>query len=97
MQIIDPGILDELTPSDVRTLVDFEDELTRVGSFELIFPTVETERYTKYFNEILYSNLLLMYWQKVYSEDRGRGRKILDELCKEGLHHSDISIEQFAQ
>uniref|UniRef100_A0A0N5A8K9 Tubulin polyglutamylase ttll-4 n=1 Tax=Syphacia muris TaxID=451379 RepID=A0A0N5A8K9_9BILA len=89
-KVIDPSIIDVLTSSDIRTLVDFEDEFNRAGDFELIFPTVEHEKYWKYFNEILYSNMLLMQWQKAYSNDRTKGRNRLNLLCKEHKHQADV-------
>jgi hypothetical protein len=41
----DEGILDRLTPCDVRVLVHSEEELTQCRTFERIFPTTSTEQY----------------------------------------------------
>lgn len=90
---IDPKILDGLTGSDIRTLVDFEDELCRCGNFKLIFPTVDNMGYMKYYNEpLLYSNLLLMQWQFEQNGDRNIGIERLEEMCKRGDHHSGYTI-----
>ncbi|MFH4980664.1 hypothetical protein AB6A40_007373 [Gnathostoma spinigerum] len=91
---INPSILDNLTGSDVRTLIDFEDELTRRGGFQLIFPTVENLGYMKYFNDPIYSNLLLMQWQieQGKGEDRSAGRQHLEEICCRHGHRSLAKI-----
>jgi hypothetical protein len=41
------GILERLTPCDVRVLVHSEEELTQCRTFERIFPTTSTEQYFK--------------------------------------------------
>ncbi|VDK46102.1 unnamed protein product [Gongylonema pulchrum] len=90
-QKIDPKILNELTGSDTRILIDFEDEYARCGNFDLLFPTAETFDYVKYYNPpIAYSNLLLAQWQ-VEQANRGRdvGIAILEEICRNGDHFAD--------
>ncbi|VDN52298.1 unnamed protein product [Dracunculus medinensis] len=91
---IDPSIIEKLTGSDVRILIDFEDELLRAGGFTLIFPTVNTIGYLKYFSEPIYSNLLLTQWQIEQCEsDRQTGIRSLEEFCKRGDHLSELSDE----
>ncbi|VDK50129.1 unnamed protein product [Anisakis simplex] len=92
---IDETILDELTGSDARVLVDFEDELSRANNFDLIFPTCENIGYMKYYNEAVYANLLLMQWQlsqESRSDGRHNGIQILDRICKRGDHMSNFPI-----
>ncbi|CAG9540704.1 unnamed protein product [Cercopithifilaria johnstoni] len=91
---IDRRILDELTGCDARILIEFEDELDRSGNFDLIFPTVETVGYVKYYKSPLtYSNLLLAQWQ-VEQEARGRevGIGILEDISSKSEHFSDTDI-----
>ena len=42
------GILDHLTPDDVRTLVVSEDELATSQRFTRIFPNATSHKYFKY-------------------------------------------------
>ncbi|GMT19416.1 hypothetical protein PFISCL1PPCAC_10713 [Pristionchus fissidentatus] len=74
-----------LTPEDVRMLVEFEDETERKGDFRLLFPTKDTVKYMKYFNDIPYGTLLLQRWQMEQSRGRGEGLARLERLCREGI------------
>lgn len=67
------NILDNLTPDDVRILIETEDEFSRRGSFHRIFPGAGTNRYMKYFNENRYYNILLNAWTNKYEEDPAKG------------------------
>lgn len=49
---MDDRILKRLTPEDARVLVEFEDELLRVGDFNLIFPTANTSMYQRFVRDI---------------------------------------------
>ncbi|VDM45226.1 unnamed protein product [Toxocara canis] len=90
---IDRSILDEITGSDARTLIDFEDELSRANNFDLIFPTADNVGYMKYYNEPIYSNLLLMQWQlEQVDSDRQKGIQLLEEICRRGEHMSQFPI-----
>lgn len=85
--------MDEITGSDARTLVDFEDELSRADNFDLIFPTADNVGYMKYYNEPIYSNLLLMQWQLEQVDcGRQKGIQILEEICRRGGHMSQFPI-----
>ena len=80
------SILDNLTPDDVRHLIHYEDELTSLGSFQKIFPTAETRKYFRYFQNISYYNLLLDAWEKEYSFNRNEGTSRLQDLCQKKYH-----------
>jgi len=80
------SILDELTPADTRVLIASEDELEISERFERIFPTKETHRYLKFFDEPRYYNTLLSAWEQRFSDDREAGRDILKSLCRDNFH-----------
>ena len=80
------SILEDLTPDDVRHLIQFEDELASLGSFQKIFPTSKTRKYFKYFKSISYYNLLLDAWEKRYTNKRNEGISRLKEFCDKKYH-----------
>ena len=57
------GILDHLTPDDVRHLVVSEDELATSRRFQRIFPTSATDPYLRFMEKPRYYNLLLSAWE----------------------------------
>ncbi|XP_035215022.1 tubulin polyglutamylase TTLL4-like [Stegodyphus dumicola] len=79
-------ILEDLTPDDVRCLVESEDEFHRKGAFTRVFPSETSSKYFVYFEHIRYYNLLLDAWEKCYYKDRSRGISHLQELCNEKYH-----------
>lgn len=79
-------ILEDLTPDDVRHLIRYEDELTQVGNFEKIFPTPETYKYHQFFEEARYYNRLFDAWETRQAEDRSKGIKRLQKLCRKQIH-----------
>ncbi|UYV61552.1 TTLL4 [Cordylochernes scorpioides] len=64
------GILEELTPDDVRILMEGEDEYQRRGSFIRVFPTPTSHSYHQYFDCLHYYNRLLDAWEHRVSGDR---------------------------
>ena len=78
-------ILDTLTPDDMRMLVETEDELTRMGKFQLIFPTPQTVQFLKYFSVQRYYNLLLHAWFTNPHYRAGRGVNMLQEFARQGI------------
>ncbi|CAK9816994.1 Tubulin monoglutamylase TTLL4 [Anthophora quadrimaculata] len=82
------SILKKLTPDDVRVLIRHEDEITRTGRFEKIFPTCNTYKYFDYFEEVRYYNLLLDAWENEYRYNRSSGIERLRKLCKKKHHLS---------
>ncbi|KAM6077654.1 tubulin monoglutamylase TTLL4 isoform 3-T5 [Theristicus caerulescens] len=60
------SVLDILTPDDVRILVETEDEYSRRGQFERVFPTHISMRYLRFFEQPRYFNILLTQWELKY-------------------------------
>ncbi|XP_076680663.1 tubulin monoglutamylase TTLL4 [Andrena cerasifolii] len=79
-------ILQRLTPADIKVLIRHEDEITRTGRFEKIFPTCYTYEYFDFFDEVRYYNLLLDAWENEYATDRLKGIERLRKLCKRKCH-----------
>lgn len=66
-------MLDVLTPEDVRVLAETEDELSRHGEFERIFPSPSSSRYLRFFECPRYLNILLDQWEQKYWNNRTKG------------------------
>ncbi|XP_078118668.1 tubulin monoglutamylase TTLL4 [Sander vitreus] len=79
-------MLDVLTPEDVRVLAESEDELTRLGQFERIFPSPSSSRYLRFFECPRYLNILLDQWEQKYWNNRTKGIGLLTTLCEKGVH-----------
>ncbi|XP_037344019.2 tubulin polyglutamylase TTLL4 [Pungitius pungitius] len=79
-------VLDVLTPEDVRVLAASEDERTRVGQFERIFPSPASSRYLRFFECPRYLNILLDQWEQKYWSSRSKGISLLTSLCEKGVH-----------
>ncbi|XP_032371284.1 tubulin monoglutamylase TTLL4 [Etheostoma spectabile] len=79
-------VLDVLTPEDVRVLAESEDELTRLGQFERIFPSPSSSRYLRFFECPRYLNILLDQWEQKYRTNRTKGISLLTTLCEKGIH-----------
>nr|XP_020512789.2 tubulin polyglutamylase TTLL4 [Labrus bergylta] len=80
------SVLDVLTPDDVRVLAESEDELTRLGEFERIFPSRSSSRYLRFFEYQRYLNILLDQWEQKHWNDRTKGISQLSTLCHKGVH-----------
>ncbi|KAJ8004433.1 hypothetical protein DPEC_G00135660 [Dallia pectoralis] len=80
------SILDVLTPEDVRVLADSEDELSRRGEFERVFPSECSSRYLRFFEHPRYLNILLNQWETKFGQNRARGINLLQILCQRGVH-----------
>ncbi len=78
--------LDRLTPDDVRCLIRTEDELARLTHFQRIFPTQETGRYLRFFQQPRYHNLLMDAWERKYGDCRSAGIDRLERLCQDKVH-----------
>ncbi|XP_063789944.1 tubulin monoglutamylase TTLL4 isoform X2 [Pseudophryne corroboree] len=83
-------VLDQLTPEDVRVLVETEDELSRCGQFERIFPSPISSRYLRFFEQQRYFNILTNQWEQKYFANRERGRDILRKLCLVNFHTGSV-------
>ncbi|KAL0275035.1 UNVERIFIED_CONTAM: hypothetical protein PYX00_003025 [Menopon gallinae] len=80
------SILKDLTPDDVRHLIQFEDELTQLSRFEKVFPTPRTHVYHQYFESPRYYNMMFDAWETKYHKNRADGIKLLESLCEQKLH-----------
>ncbi|XP_065216556.1 tubulin monoglutamylase TTLL4-like isoform X2 [Planococcus citri] len=79
-------ILEDLTPDDVRHLIQYEDELTQLGSFQKIFPTPNTHEYLQYFDAPRYYNMLFDAWESAHHSKREEGIELLRAKCEENFH-----------
>uniref|UniRef100_A0A3P9M480 Tubulin tyrosine ligase-like family, member 4 n=1 Tax=Oryzias latipes TaxID=8090 RepID=A0A3P9M480_ORYLA len=80
------SVLDVLTPEDVRMLAESEDELSRRGDFERIFPSPSSSRYLRFFETQRYFNILLDQWEQKYWNDWTKRIDLLKALCQERVH-----------
>ncbi|XP_013384622.1 tubulin polyglutamylase TTLL4-like [Lingula anatina] len=80
------ALLDELTPDDVRILINSFDENNRKGLFESIYPTPDTKKYHKFFKEPRYYNLLLCHWMQRYHLKEEEGIQVLESYCQQKKH-----------
>ncbi|XP_029936370.1 tubulin monoglutamylase TTLL4 isoform X2 [Myripristis murdjan] len=80
------SVLDVLTPDDVRVLAESEDELSRRGEFERVFPSPASSRYLRFFECPRYLNLLLDQWEQSTWNNRVKGISLLRTLCQRGVH-----------
>lgn len=67
------SVLDVLTPDDVRVLVEMEDEFSRRGQFERIFPSRFSSRYLRFFEQPRYFNILTTQWEQKYHGNKLKG------------------------
>ncbi|NXF11800.1 TTLL4 polyglutamylase, partial [Smithornis capensis] len=79
-------VLDILTPDDVRILVETEDEYSRRGQFERVFPSHISMRYLRFFEQPRYFNILLTQWELKYYLNRHKGLELLKKWCVKGYH-----------
>ncbi|CAH1408056.1 unnamed protein product [Nezara viridula] len=87
------SILEDLTPDDVRHLVQYEDELTQTGNFQRIFPTSKTFPYHKFLEGECYYNRLMDAWEYKYSRRREEGIDVLRSLCVREVHLDVRDVE----
>lgn len=80
------SILQDLTPDDVRHLIQYEDELTQIGNFQKIFPTKETHDYHQFFEAPRYYNMLFDAWETKQHANRAPGIALLESLCEKQVH-----------
>uniref|UniRef100_A0A8C2Q793 Tubulin tyrosine ligase-like family, member 4 n=1 Tax=Cyprinus carpio TaxID=7962 RepID=A0A8C2Q793_CYPCA len=84
-------ILDVLTPDDVRVLAETEDELSRKGDFERVFPCHASSRYLRFFEQPHYLNILLNQWEQKYWLNRSKGINLLRDLCEKRVHLGNLA------
>ncbi|NXK30074.1 TTLL4 polyglutamylase, partial [Piprites chloris] len=80
------SVLDTLTPDDVRILVETEDEYSRRGQFERVFPSHISMRYLRFFEQPRYFNILVTQWELKYYLNRQKGLELLKNWCVKGYH-----------
>ncbi|XP_009882278.1 PREDICTED: tubulin polyglutamylase TTLL4 [Charadrius vociferus] len=80
------SVLDILTPDDVRVLVETEDEYSRRGQFERVFPTHISMRYLRFFEQPRYFNILVTQWELKYYLNKHKGLELLKNWCVKGYH-----------
>ncbi|KAM6070990.1 LOW QUALITY PROTEIN: tubulin monoglutamylase TTLL4 [Chlamydotis macqueenii] len=80
------SILDILTPDDVRILVETEDEYSRRGQFERVFPSHISMRYLRFFEQPRYFNILVTQWELKYYLNKHKGLELLKNWCVKGYH-----------
>ncbi|XP_047193003.1 tubulin polyglutamylase TTLL4 isoform X4 [Scophthalmus maximus] len=80
------SVLEVLTPDDVRVLAESEDEMTRRGKFERVFPSPLSSRYLRFFESPRYRNVLMDQWEQKYWSNRTKGISLLQTLCQKGVH-----------
>lgn len=83
------SILDILTPDDIRMLMETEDENSRRGCFQRVFPSMSSNKYLRFFESQRYYNILLDEWTRKYMRE-GRstvlGIAVLQALGEKKLH-----------
>ncbi|NXC42458.1 TTLL4 polyglutamylase, partial [Penelope pileata] len=80
------SVLDILTPDDVRILVETEDEYSRRGQFERVFPSHISMRYLRFFEQPRYFNILVTQWELKYYLNKHKGLDLLKNWCVKGYH-----------
>ncbi|KAK1336645.1 hypothetical protein QTO34_002679 [Cnephaeus nilssonii] len=85
------SVLDVLTPDDVRVLVEMEDEFSRRGQFERIFPSRISSRYLRFFEQPRYFNILTTQWEQKYHGNKLKGVDLLRSWCYKGFHTGAIT------
>ncbi|NXW59095.1 TTLL4 polyglutamylase, partial [Eurystomus gularis] len=80
------SVLDILTPDDIRILVETEDEYSRRGQFERVFPTHVSMRYLRFFEQPRYFNILVTQWELKYYLNKHKGLELLKNWCVKGYH-----------
>nr|XP_048315326.1 tubulin monoglutamylase TTLL4 isoform X2 [Myodes glareolus] len=85
------SVLDVLTPDDVRVLVEMEDEFSRRGQFERIFPSRISSRYLRFFEQPRYFNILTTQWEQKYHGNKIKGVDLLRNWCYKGFHTGIVS------
>ncbi|KAM5124839.1 LOW QUALITY PROTEIN: tubulin monoglutamylase TTLL4 [Mantella aurantiaca] len=85
-------VLEQLFPEDVRVLAETEDELSRCGHFERVFPSPISSRYLRFFEQQRYFNILTNQWEQKYCNDREMGRDLLRSLCMMNFHSGRVQL-----
>ncbi|KAJ7318897.1 Tubulin polyglutamylase ttll4 [Desmophyllum pertusum] len=83
------SVLDIMTPDDIRMLIETEDENSRRGCFQRVFPSLSSNKYLRFFESQRYYNILLDEWTRKYMRE-GRstalGVAVLQGYAEKKLH-----------
>ena len=79
-------ILSDLTPCDLRVLMQAEEELSQTETFERIFPTDKTSHYLQFTSNCNYYDVLLSAWEHKYSGARDEGIARLSQCSEQKIH-----------
>ena len=77
---------EELTPRDVRVLVQAEEELAQCRLYTRIFPDKDSNKFLHYMSPPSYADYLLDAWEARHGADRETGRSILKRKCLLNMH-----------
>ncbi|XP_071958532.1 tubulin monoglutamylase TTLL4-like [Antedon mediterranea] len=80
------SVLDLLTPDDICMLIESEDEFSRRGSFQRIYPSPISAKYSRFFETTRYYNVLLEEWVNKYNRMPARGLALLEGYCADKVH-----------
>ena len=75
-----------LTSSDLRLLIQAEEEFSQTRGFSRLLPGTEHRKYLEYLERRHQGDDLLAAWEERYHNTRQEGRKVLARLCLQGLH-----------
>ena len=75
-----------LTSSDLRLLIQAEEEFSQTRGFSRLLPGTEHRKYLEYLERRHQGDNLLAAWEERYHNTRQEGRKVLARLCLQGLH-----------
>ncbi|CAG2177931.1 unnamed protein product [Oppiella nova] len=57
--------------------MESEDEISRAGRFKRLFPSINSRHYLKYFDRLLYPNILLDEWEQQYYDNREKDSTLI--------------------
>ena len=77
---------ENLSSSDVRMLIQAEEELSQTKGFTRLLPSRRNTKYLKYLEVRGEGDLLLSSWEERYHQTREEGRQTLSRLCSRGVH-----------
>ena len=86
---IDIDLKNMLLPSDVRTILRSEDELSQAISWSRIFPAHNTSHLLQLIPSPSYSNIMLSAWEVQFGtciKEREAGQEMVRKLCNEKYH-----------
>ena len=75
-----------LTSSDLRLLIQAEEEFSQTRGFSRLLPGTEHRKYLEYLERRHQGDNLLAAWEERYHNTRQEGRQVLARLCLQGLH-----------